>query len=130
VFIDADKRVCAVFPSVTIELACLTFICDDNTGHTAAVERTQNGLDRRRVNRVVKNDPRVEQVLPPVRDGLTIIGECLSTTVALPHFWPAEAEASEPPISRLDLTLNYFRKAVFRKFLIILSILFGATACL
>jgi caffeoyl-CoA O-methyltransferase len=54
------------------------FICVDNTllqgqAYLPEQERTPNGEAIAQFNRVIKEDPRVEQVLLPVRDGLTII---------------------------------------------------------
>ncbi|MFM8007784.1 MAG: O-methyltransferase, partial [Dolichospermum sp.] len=54
------------------------FICVDNTllqGKTylAPAKRTANGEAITQFNQIVAADPRVEQVILPLRDGLTII---------------------------------------------------------
>ena len=54
------------------------FICVDNTlmqGHPylPADKRSENGKAIARFNDYVAQDPRVEQVLIPMRDGVTII---------------------------------------------------------
>jgi len=53
-------------------------ICVDNTllqgqPYLPPEKRTANGEAIARFNRVVADDPRVEQVLLPLRDGVTII---------------------------------------------------------
>lgn len=80
VFIDADKQEYVQYFHLLLSslLAPDGFICVDNTllqgqPYLPQSERTQNGEAIAEFNRVVKNDPRVEQVLLPVRDGLTII---------------------------------------------------------
>lgn len=81
VFIDADKtEYVQYFKSLldTDLLAPHGFICVDNTllqgqPYLPPEERTKNGEAIAQFNHVVKSDPRVEQVLLPVRDGLTII---------------------------------------------------------
>lgn len=81
VFIDADKtEYVQYFKSLldTDLLAPHGFICVDNTllqgqPYLPPEERTNNGEAIAQFNHVVKSDPRVEQVLLPVRDGLTII---------------------------------------------------------
>lgn len=59
-------------------LAPQGFICVDNTLLQGQVylpeqERNPNGEAIATFNRVVANDPRVEQVILPLRDGLTMI---------------------------------------------------------
>jgi caffeoyl-CoA O-methyltransferase len=59
-------------------LAAGGFICVDNTllqgeVYLSAQERSVNGEAIAQFNLTVANDPRVEQVLLPLRDGLTII---------------------------------------------------------
>ncbi|MCJ8282881.1 MAG: SAM-dependent methyltransferase, partial [Rivularia sp. ALOHA_DT_140] len=54
------------------------FICVDNTllqgqPYLPPEQRTANGEGIAQFNRFVADDPRVEQVLLPLRDGLTII---------------------------------------------------------
>ena len=81
VFIDADKTEYVQYFQTLVEsnlLAPHGFICVDNTllqgqPYLPQDERTHNGEAIAAFNREVKNDPRVEQVLLPVRDGLTII---------------------------------------------------------
>lgn len=81
VFIDADKREYVQYFQTLLDknlLAPNGFICVDNTLMQGQVylpsdERSQIGNAIAAFNSIVKNDPRVEQVLLPVRDGLTII---------------------------------------------------------
>lgn len=81
VFIDADKTEYVQYFQTLLDTDLLApdgFICVDNTllqgqPYLPPEERTKNGEAIAQFNRVVKNDPRVEQVLLPVRDGLTII---------------------------------------------------------
>jgi len=81
VFIDADKQEYVQYYQMLLDSNLLSpqgFICVDNTLLQGQVylspdERTANGEAIAQFNRVVKNDPRVEQVLLPIRDGLTII---------------------------------------------------------
>lgn len=81
VFIDADKAEYVQYYQTLLDsnlLAPQGFICVDNTllqgqPYLLEDERTQNGEAIAKFNSFVKNDPRVEQVLLPVRDGLTII---------------------------------------------------------
>ncbi|HAA32034.1 MAG TPA: SAM-dependent methyltransferase [Cyanobacteria bacterium UBA8553] len=81
VFIDADKTEYIQYFQTLLDTDLLApdgFICVDNTllqgqPYLPPEERTKNGEAIAQFNRVVKDDPRVEQVLLPVRDGLTII---------------------------------------------------------
>ncbi len=81
VFIDADKTEYVQYFQILLGSGLLAphgFICVDNTllqgqPYLHPDERSQNGEAIAEFNRAVKNDPRVEQVLLPVRDGLTII---------------------------------------------------------
>ncbi len=81
VFIDADKKEYVQYYQTLLDTNLLSpqgFICVDNTLLQGQVylpeqERTPNGEAIACFNRIVKDDPRVEQVLLPVRDGLTII---------------------------------------------------------
>lgn len=81
VFIDADKKEYVQYYQLLIDSSLLAphgFICVDNTllqgqPYLTEKERSSNGEAIAQFNRIVKNDPRVEQVLLPVRDGLTII---------------------------------------------------------
>lgn len=80
VFIDADKSEYIDYFRLLLDselLAADGFICVDNTlmqGQPYLSEQqTANGKAIARFNRFVADDPRVEQVLIPIRDGLTII---------------------------------------------------------
>ncbi len=81
VFIDADKKGYVQYFQTLLDSGLLAphgFICVDNTLLQGQVylpenERSANGEAIVEFNRVVKNDPRVEQVMLPLRDGLTII---------------------------------------------------------
>lgn len=81
VFIDADKTEYVQYFQMLLDTNLLSadgFICVDNTllqgqPYLPPDERTKNGEAIAQFNRFVKNDPRVEQVLLPVRDGLTLI---------------------------------------------------------
>lgn len=81
VFIDADKSEYVQYFQTLLDDNLLVpngFICVDNTLLQGQVylpkeERSKNGEAIAQFNSIVKNDPRVEQVLLPVRDGLTII---------------------------------------------------------
>lgn len=80
-FIDADKKEYVQYYQMLLEFNLLSpdgFICVDNTllqgqPYLPAQERSANGDAIAIFNDIVKNDPRVEQVLLPLRDGLTII---------------------------------------------------------
>ena len=80
VFIDADKAGYAGYLRAVLDLDLLTphaVICADNTllqGQPyAGGHPTANGEAIAAFNRDVAADPRVEQVLVPLRDGLTLI---------------------------------------------------------
>lgn len=81
VFIDADKKEYVQYFQTLLDKNLLKpegFICVDNTLLQGQVylptgERTPNGEAIAQFNRVVAADKRVEQVLLPLRDGLTII---------------------------------------------------------
>lgn len=81
VFIDGDKTEYIQYFQTLLDshlLAPHGFICVDNTllqgqPYLSGDKRSQNGEAIAQFNRLVKDDPRVEQVLLPVRDGLTII---------------------------------------------------------
>ncbi|MUH00728.1 SAM-dependent methyltransferase [Scytonema sp. UIC 10036] len=81
VFIDADKKEYVKYFHTLLEKDLLVpggFICVDNTLLQGQVylspdNRTPNGEAIAQFNRTVADDPRVEQVLLPLRDGLTII---------------------------------------------------------
>ncbi len=79
VFIDADKReYCAYYELVFPLVRQGGFILADNTlwdGHIVdpAYDRDKQTIGLRAFNRMVADDPRVSQVILPLRDGLTII---------------------------------------------------------
>lgn len=81
VFIDADKKEYVTYFQTLLDtnlLAPSGFICVDNTLLQGEVylptqQRTANGEAIAQFNRAVALDPRVEQVILPLRDGLTII---------------------------------------------------------
>ncbi|MGF1489268.1 MAG: O-methyltransferase [Prochloraceae cyanobacterium] len=81
VFIDADKKEYVDYFNLLVEtnlLAPKGFICVDNTLYQGQVylpenQRTANGEAIARFNLTVAEDPRVEQVILPLRDGLTVI---------------------------------------------------------
>jgi len=81
VFIDADKKEYIDYFRLLLDRDLLTpggFICVDNTllqgqPYLPPDQRTPNGEAIAQFNRFVADDSRVEQVLLPLRDGLTII---------------------------------------------------------
>lgn len=81
VFIDADKKEYKDYFQTLLDKDLLSpngFICVDNTllqgqAYLPETERSPNGNAIAQFNRMVADDPRVEQVLLPLRDGLTII---------------------------------------------------------
>lgn len=81
VFIDADKKEYVSYFNMLLSTGLLApdgFICVDNTllqgqVYLPAHSRTPNGEAIAQFNRIVAEDPRVEQVILPLRDGLTII---------------------------------------------------------
>lgn len=80
VFIDADKKGYINYFNFLLEsnlLASKGIICVDNTllqGEPyLSKKQTPNGKAIAQFNRHIADDPRVEQVLLPLRDGLTII---------------------------------------------------------
>ena len=79
IFIDADKTEYLEYFNILIERGLLSergIICVDNTllqGQPYLSQRTANGEAIAQFNRSVAADARVEQVLLPIRDGLTII---------------------------------------------------------
>jgi caffeoyl-CoA O-methyltransferase len=81
VFIDADKKEYVQYFQTLLDKNLLKeegFICVDNTLLQGEVylpigQRTANGEAIAQFNRVVAADRRVEQVLLPLRDGLTLI---------------------------------------------------------
>ena len=79
VFIDADKPGYLDYLDTLLNTTLLTsngLICVDNTlmqGQPYLTGATPNGAAIAHFNQVVADDPRVEQVLLPLRDGLTLI---------------------------------------------------------
>lgn len=79
VFIDADKKEYVQYFHMLLDSNLLTtdgFICVDNTllqGQAYLPHPSANGAAIAEFNRVVQDDPRVEQVLLPLRDGVTLI---------------------------------------------------------
>ena len=78
-FIDADKKEYVEYYKKLLDsnlLAPQGFICVDNTllqGQPYLAEQSANGKAIAEFNQIVADDPRTEQVLLPIRDGLTII---------------------------------------------------------
>ena len=80
-FIDADKGGYIDYLNLLLDtnlLAADGFICVDNTlmqgqPYLSEDQRTENGKAIARFNRFVVEDPRVDQVMIPIRDGLTLI---------------------------------------------------------
>jgi len=79
VFIDADKReYSAYFDAVFPKLRSGGFILADNTlwdGKVlkAAEPNDYQTIEIQKFNQLIANDPRIEKVMLPLRDGLTII---------------------------------------------------------
>ncbi|BAU63415.1 caffeoyl-CoA O-methyltransferase [Stanieria sp. NIES-3757] len=81
VFIDADKKEYIDYFNLLLDSSLLSangFICVDNTllqgqPYLPEEQRSTNGKAIARFNRFVAEDERVEQVLIPLRDGVTII---------------------------------------------------------
>lgn len=80
VFLDADKPAYAAYLEALLAGDLLTpgaLVCVDNTLLQGEPwlpgEPTANGAAIKAFNQAVADDPRVEQVLLPVRDGLTLI---------------------------------------------------------
>ena len=80
-FIDADKGGYIDYLNLLLDSNLLApdgFICVDNTlmqgqPYLPEDQRQENGRAIAKFNRFVAEDPRVEQVMIPIRDGLTII---------------------------------------------------------
>lgn len=80
-FIDADKGSYIDYLNLLLDTNLLVpngFICVDNTlmqgqPYLSEEKRTDNGKAIARFNRFVAEDSRIEQVLIPIRDGLTLI---------------------------------------------------------
>ncbi|MBD2507959.1 class I SAM-dependent methyltransferase [Nostoc muscorum FACHB-395] len=81
IFIDADKKEYVEYFQIILDshlLAPHGLICVDNTllqgqVYLPSEQRTANGEAIAQFNRIVAADPRVEQVLLPIRDGITLI---------------------------------------------------------
>lgn len=81
VFIDADKTEYVDYFNLLLDGKLLVpggFICVDNTllqgqPYLPPQQRTANGEAIAKFNQAIAEDPRVEQVLLPLRDGLTLI---------------------------------------------------------
>jgi caffeoyl-CoA O-methyltransferase len=81
VFIDADKKEYVEYFQILLDRQLLAnngLICVDNTfykgeAYLPDTQRSNNGKAIAEFNRIVAQDDRVEQVLLPVRDGLTLI---------------------------------------------------------
>jgi caffeoyl-CoA O-methyltransferase len=81
VFIDADKREYKDYYATLLGTSLLApdgLICVDNTlfqgqVYLPADQRSANGEAIAHFNQLVADDPRVEQVILPLRDGLTLI---------------------------------------------------------
>ncbi|MDJ0678354.1 MAG: hypothetical protein QNJ18_00660 [Xenococcaceae cyanobacterium MO_167.B52] len=81
VFIDADKKEYIEYFKLLLDSSLLApkgFICVDNTllqgePYLPENQRSANGEAINQFNRFVAEDDRVEQVLIPMRDGVTII---------------------------------------------------------
>jgi caffeoyl-CoA O-methyltransferase len=81
VFIDADKQEYVQYFQMLLDSSLLApggFICVDNTllqgqPYLPEANRSKNGQAIAEFNQVVAADPRVEQVLVPLRDGVTLI---------------------------------------------------------
>lgn len=93
VFVDADKTEYVQYFEILLNHSLLApngLICVDNTllqgqPYLPSEERTKNGEAIAQFNHVVKNDSRVEQVLLPVRDGLTIIRQVAARPTKSDH---------------------------------------------
>ena len=81
VFIDADKGGYIDYFNLLLDSNLLSpdgFICVDNTlmqgqPYLPEAQQSANGKAIARFNRFVAEDPRVEQVMIPMRDGITLI---------------------------------------------------------
>ncbi len=84
VFIDADKQEYLDYFRLLLDRELVRpggLICVDNTllqgqPYLPPAQRSRNGAAIAQFNQAVANDPRVEQVLLPLRDGLTLIRRC------------------------------------------------------
>jgi caffeoyl-CoA O-methyltransferase len=79
IFLDADKAGYVDYFRAVLDLGLLSehgLLCVDNTmmqGEPWTGVRTPNGAAIARFNDVVAADPRVEQVMVPLRDGLSLV---------------------------------------------------------
>ncbi len=81
IFIDADKKEYVQYFQIILDnnlVASNGIICVDNTLMQGQVylpseQRTANGEAIAQFNQVITQDPRVEQVILPLRDGVTLI---------------------------------------------------------
>ncbi|MBW4433484.1 MAG: class I SAM-dependent methyltransferase [Pelatocladus maniniholoensis HA4357-MV3] len=81
IFIDADKKEYVQYFQIILDknlLASNGIICVDNTLMQGQVylppeQRTANGEAIAQFNQIITQDPRVEQVILPLRDGVTLI---------------------------------------------------------
>lgn len=81
VFIDADKQEYIAYYQKLLDSKLLSpngYICVDNTllqgqVYLAEADRSKNGRAIAQFNQLVAEDPRTEQVILPLRDGLTLI---------------------------------------------------------
>ena len=90
VFIDADKEGYAAYLAAVLDTGLLAphgLVCADNTLMQGqpwlSGEMTANGRAIAEFNQAVATDPRVEQVVVPLRDGLTLIRRADGDTRAL-----------------------------------------------
>ncbi len=79
IFIDADKKSYPLYFDMLVpKMKAGSYIIADNVLYNGEVvmsedERSKNGVAIEEFNRKVKDDPRVQVVMLPVRDGLSII---------------------------------------------------------
>ena len=79
VFLDADKAGYLGYLHILLETRLLAddgLVCVDNTlmqGQPWTADSSPNGVAIAAFNEAVAADPRVEQVLVPLRDGMTLI---------------------------------------------------------
>ena len=78
-FLDADKANNPIYYEIVLEkLKSGGLIVIDNTLRNGQVLDPQSDVDKitARLNEQIKSDPRVEVVLLPIRDGLSLIRKC------------------------------------------------------
>lgn len=116
VFIDADKSNYINYYNFILDNNLLRLrgvICVDNSLFKAKVylkgTTDENGLALREFNQFVSNDPRVEQVIIPLRDGMTVIrrvsaaAECSRTESKITNDEVFRGVAGRPILDRLCL---------------------------